>query len=346
MRIVISSGHGKYIRGASGKRCGPWGLDEVDEARHVVEVVADDLVDAGVEVETFHDDTSHDQNTNLATICAAHNSMLQPHDYDVSVHFNDTDGCKTGAIGCEVWYKTQSDLAAAISEAMADAAGLPDRGPKHTDDLYFLNNTAAKSVLIETCFVNSETDAGHYREKFHEICGAIAAAIADFGNGDDEELPDVPPERPQPPDQAEGVLFRAVGTCSWFGGPTDDGVSPSEDLAWWEDLDDAIAEAPYLFLPYQPEGTTGLARRLNPYVHFCACRWDYSVTSKTTLATSGQVALVRNLRTGYALTAIPADWGPHEEQTGRAADLSLSLLNDLGLETDDEVEVIYPYVAD
>jgi hypothetical protein len=45
------------------------------------------------------------------------------------------------------------------------------------------------------------------------------------------------------------------------------------------------------------------------------------------------------------LTAFPADWGPHES-TGRVADLSPSLMADLGLLTDDEVEVIYPYEED
>ena len=29
-------------------------------------------------------------------------------------------------------------------------------------------------------------------------------------------------------------------------------------------------QAPHLFLPYQPAGTTGLARRLNPNVHYIA----------------------------------------------------------------------------
>jgi hypothetical protein len=61
------------------------------------------------------------------------------------------------------------------------------------------------------------------------------------------------------------------------------------------------------------------------------------------LRDSGQVALVRVRGTDKALTAIPADWGPHEEQTGRAADLSPSLMSDLGITTDDVVEVIYPY---
>ena len=56
MKIAISSGHGKYVRGASGY------IDEVDEARRVVDAVASLLGDAGVEVESFHDNTSTTQN--------------------------------------------------------------------------------------------------------------------------------------------------------------------------------------------------------------------------------------------------------------------------------------------
>ena len=53
------SGHGKHIRGASGY------IDEVDEARKVVETVADYLRDTGVEVTTYHDNVSDDQSENL-----------------------------------------------------------------------------------------------------------------------------------------------------------------------------------------------------------------------------------------------------------------------------------------
>jgi hypothetical protein len=44
---------------------------------------------------------------------------------------------------------------------------------------------------------------------------------------------------------------------------------------------------------------------------------------------------------GIELTAFPADWGPHPD-TGRVADLSPGLMLDLGIETDDEVEIIFP----
>jgi hypothetical protein len=75
---------------------------------------------------------------------------------------------------------------------------------------------------------------------------------------------------------------------------------------------------------------------LNPYVHYVACRWDYDVTPKTILM--NEVATVKAIKTGRSFKAFPADWGPHES-TDRVADLSPGLMEDLGIETDDEVEV-------
>jgi hypothetical protein len=57
------------------------------------------------------------------------------------------------------------------------------------------------------------------------------------------------------------------------------------------------------------------------------------------------MALVSATKTGIAIKAFPADWGPHES-TGRIADLSPALMDALGIETDDEVTVIYPYEED
>ena len=42
------------------------------------------------------------------------------------------------------------------------------------------------------------------------------------------------------------------------------------------------------------------------------------------------------------MLAFPADWGPNEK-TGRIADLSPGLMDALNIDTDDEVEVIFPY---
>jgi N-acetylmuramoyl-L-alanine amidase len=190
MKIVMSSGHGKYIRGASGSSCGSWGLDEVDQARRVVEQSATMMRHLGADVTTFHDNTSHDQNTNLNTIVNFHNS--QKRDVDISVHFNAYQ-CTSKAMGVEVLYVTQQTLAADISAAIADAGHFLDRGPKKRTDLFFLNNTQEPAVLIETCFCDSSTDAELYNQGFDVICQAIAEAVT----GQEAGTP--PPEGERPP---------------------------------------------------------------------------------------------------------------------------------------------------
>jgi hypothetical protein len=131
------------------------------------------------------------------------------------------------------------------------------------------------------------------------------------------------------------ALLVTTGPCSQFGGPDDTGVAPDEGLAFIYMIEDA----PHLFLPFQPDDTSGLARRLNPFVHYIACRWDYDVTPREMLL--DQLAQVTALKTGITLKCFPADWGPHQS-TGRVADLSPSLMADLGITTDDEVEVVFP----
>jgi N-acetylmuramoyl-L-alanine amidase len=312
MKIVMSSGHGKYIRGASGY------LDEVNEARRVVDRVAQAMDN----IVTFHDDVSHSQSENLDRIIDFHNS--QTRDLDVSVHFNAYE-TTSKPMGTEVWYVTQGDLAADVSEAIADAGDFIDRGSKYTSSLAFLNGTEEPAILIEVCFVDSSADADLYERNFNNICLAIAQTLG----GDQPVRP--PISRP-PSEDAE---FYARGKCSHFGGPEDTGVSPSEGLAFIYDFD----AAPHLFLPEQPSGTTGLARRLNPNIFYVACRWDYSQTPKEMLATPTMQALVK--AKGKQFYAWPADWGPHED-TGRVADLSPGLMVALDLTTDDEVEVTYP----
>jgi N-acetylmuramoyl-L-alanine amidase len=315
MKICISSGHGKHVAGACGI------ILEHEEAVRVVKQLAAELRALGADVATFEDTVSTTQNENLNRIVDWHNDHVR--DLDISVHFNAYEQVDK-PMGTEVLYLTEKELATAISAAIADV-GFINRGAKKRTDLFFLNSTSAPAVLLEICFVDSEADCSIYEDMFEQIAINIAVAVT---GGDLQE-----PEHPE-------ALFEAIGTCSYFGGPEDDGVSASEGLAFHYELTEANQ---HLFLPFQPAGTSGLARRLNPYVHYIACRWDYNTTPKTMLANSGEVALVRAPATGMSLTAIPADWGPHEEKTGRAADLSPSLMQDLGIETDDVVEVIYPW---
>lgn len=327
MRVAISAGHGLKIRGASYEAPasqGSWGLDEVDEARSLCTEVAKIMRRLDVEVAgPYFDDVSTTQDQNLARICDWHNA--QSRDYDLSFHFNAFEPTN-GERGCEVLYMSQAELAAEISAAIAQAGEFIDRGAKHNSGLYFLKHTEMPACLLETCFVDARGDVEKYEEHFAAIARAIAGVFV-------QEL-----ERPE--------AFRLVGKCSHFGGPDDPGVSASENLAWWEDEEIALEQAPELFLSYAPtdpatgKKCTGLARRLDPSSSYVACRWDYDQFSKEDLASGDLMFWVYAPKTGRRFKARPADWGPHEEKTGgRVADLSPSLLEALGIGTDDEVEV-------
>ena len=325
-KICISSGHGLYVRGASSK----W-LDEVDEARRLVEHLCDVLDSRGIKVIEYHDNVSKNQDANLTAIVNAHNKAAP--DLNISVHFNASDSHE--GHGVEVLYKTQEQLANNLSASIAKAGQLTNRGGKYRDNLKFLNSTHGPAVLLEVCFCDHEGDCKLYNEKFGEICEAIVDVLAGK-NGDEVEPPPIDEVETDEP------LFYARGKCSHFGGPEDTGVSASEGLAFIYSLDETNQ---HLFLPLQPKGTTGLARRLNAKaVHYLAVRWDYDVTPKEMLASQKYVAMVTVPSTGLRLTAWPADWGPHEEKTGgRVADLSPALMADLELETDDEVIVEFPW---
>jgi N-acetylmuramoyl-L-alanine amidase len=316
MKIVMSSGHGAKVAGASGPE--PWGLEEHEEAVNVVTRTARFLKGLEVDIVTFEETVASTQQQNLENIVNFHNSHTR--DLDVSVHFNANE-ITDRPVGTECLYVSQKDLARRVASAIATSSGLIDRGEKYRDGLYFLNQTEAPAILIEVCFVDSKADVEIYDENFDTICSAIARAIA----GEAVPVPEPKPDS----------LFYARGACSWFGGPEDYGVSASEGLAFIYDYD----EAPHLFLEHQPDGTTGLARRLNPGVFYVACRWDYDITPKGMLANPSRLALVR--AGDREFLAWPADWGPHED-TDRVADLSPALIDALDLETDDEVEIIYP----
>jgi len=130
---------------------------------------------------------------------------------------------------------------------------------------------------------------------------------------------------------------RVTGKCSWFGGPRDKGVKPNEGLAIFDLADACNPQFAGLFLPIQPAGTTGAARRLNPCARYIAMRWDYARHPRAFL----RGVKVRVTANGKTLEAQPVDWGPNED-TERAADLSPGLLAELELRTNDIVTVEIP----
>jgi hypothetical protein len=140
------------------------------------------------------------------------------------------------------------------------------------------------------------------------------------------------------------LIFLGSGKMSVFGGPADEGVGPHEGLALIGPTDLGIWWYSCLFLPQQPEGTTGLARRLNPRAFYVAMRWDYTRWPKTALRNA--LVKLTNPESGLHVFARPVDFGPGDgsvidgettPDTGRIADLSPGAATALGLQTDDEV---------
>lgn len=84
-----------------------------------------------------------------------------------------------------------------------------------------------------------------------------------------------------------------------------------------------------------------------PTPYYIACRWDYEDIAQELGVHRGEVkrtlrrcrATVTNPRNGKRLVASLADWGP-ARWTGRKVDMSKRLMKDLGLKTNDIVQVV------
>ena len=171
--VMISSGHGSKIEGAVGN-----GYREHVEATKVMTRVAQILkYTHKINVVTFEDIYSKNQNDNLKKIVQKHNSTNRQ--LDISIHFNSSAN-KT-ATGTEVLYHSgagMQQLSTKMSKAIADALGIRDRGAKQNTGLYFLNKTAKPAILIEVAFISNANDMKAYKDNFEELCQAIACVIA------------------------------------------------------------------------------------------------------------------------------------------------------------------------
>ena len=166
-QINISSGHSVNCQGAVDI------INEVTEAKKVVDRVCDIVKASGKACYKYHD-TSSSSSQNLVNIVNWHNGFKDG--VDVSIHFNaytHTDK----AMGTEVCYYSQPTLAKKVSKNIANAGGFIDRGAKQRTGLYFLKHTNKPAILIEVCFVDSVKDVELYKANFERICQAIAKSL-------------------------------------------------------------------------------------------------------------------------------------------------------------------------
>lgn len=162
----VHGGHNSIVPGSNKY------LNEVTEDRSVKDKLIGYLRASGHTVYDCTDDAGTTQSANLSNIVKKCNAHAV--DLDISIHLN--AGAGTGA---EVWYYTGDNAgkakAAAVSAAVAKALGIKDRGPKPSSDLYVLRNTEATAILVECCFVDSQTDAAAWNAD--KCAKAIAEAV-------------------------------------------------------------------------------------------------------------------------------------------------------------------------
>ena len=166
-QVNISSGHSINCQGAVDI------INEVTEARKVVDRVYEIVKASGKQCYKYHD-TSSSSTQNLVNIVNWHNGFNDG--VDVSIHFNAYTHVDK-PMGTEVCYYSNSSLATAVSKEIATAGGFIDRGAKQRTGLYFLKHTNKPAILIEVCFVDSVADVNLYRANFERICQAIAKTL-------------------------------------------------------------------------------------------------------------------------------------------------------------------------
>lgn len=172
--LTISAGHYGKGTGASGL------IDEGEQAIYVVKELEKRFKNSLIPTHIIIDNQSTNQRQNLAYLVGEHNKTER--NLDVSIHFNAVEGARNDGIGTEVLYMNPNirELAEKLSASIAQAAGFKNRGAKLRTNLAFINGTTKPALLIEICFVNSETDVRLYQLHQSKIIDAIFAVIQNY----------------------------------------------------------------------------------------------------------------------------------------------------------------------
>ena len=139
------------------------------------------------------------------------------------------------------------------------------------------------------------------------------------------------------------------GKCSSFGGAIDSGVGPKEGLGLIELSDLSEWWFSRLFNQDSIENGNGLARSLNTNAFYCAMRFAYTSLGGIQgeiLPGYSREQIRRGLFTvckvagGPTIWVQAADWGPNLD-TGRFIDCSPGVLNAIGAQTDDVLNIAF-----
>ena len=170
MRIAVRGGHVPKVTGARGL------IDELTEDRKVKDSVIKYLRQLGCEV---YDVTPHDNTPTLNSELAygVNRSNILGVDLFISIHFNKAYDHDNGALGSEVCVYSTFDIARRVVNELSKL-GFKNRGQKVRNNLYELNHTKMKAMIIEVCFVEASEDVALYKKLGHDLIGnTIAESI-------------------------------------------------------------------------------------------------------------------------------------------------------------------------
>ena len=170
MKIAVRGGHVPKFTGASKF------IDELTEDRKVKNSVINWLKQLGCEVlDVTPPDNTQSLNGDLSYGVNKANNWGA--DLFVSIHFNKAYDIYNGCLGSEVCVYSPFDTAQRVVNELAKL-GFKNRGQKVRNNLYELNHTKMKAMIIEVCFVEATGDVVLYKELGHYLIGkTIALAL-------------------------------------------------------------------------------------------------------------------------------------------------------------------------
>ena len=183
MKIAVRGGHVPKISGCSKF------IDELTEDRKVKNAVLVYLRQLGCDVldvtppdntNTLHNDLSY--GVDKANKWGA--------DLFISIHFNKAYDVYNDPLGSEVCVHSPFDVGQRVVKGLV-SLGFKNRGQKVRGNLYELNHTNMKAMIIEVCFVESIADVGLYKKLGVDLIGkTIAESIANkkIVNNNESEL--------------------------------------------------------------------------------------------------------------------------------------------------------------
>lgn len=184
MKVYINPGHDiKYDSGAVHyDAAGNVDLRECDVAAEIGAAVKKYLEAAGCECRLLQSDNLYydsDYDDRHVAVCDDANAW--PADIFVSIHCNAANSNARGTeVECYNRMSNGGNLAQCIQNQLVGSIDTVDRGVKEMPQLIVLRHTDMPAVLVETAFIDNDSDMLLLVDNWDDIARAIARGVTDY----------------------------------------------------------------------------------------------------------------------------------------------------------------------